>query len=86
MRVSEKNSQDEKYSKKKVDVEKNYSIITWKSLIGKKVRIWYFDGTKIFCNVFTIAGVDNNTIFFSDGSGLSLDKYIRHEVVGNEQQ
>jgi len=71
-------------------MEKDNSIkcIKWNNFLGKKIRIWYYDGSKVVSRDLILTGLDTNTLFFKNDSGvllgISLDKYIRHEVLENE--
>lgn len=68
------------------DVMEEKNHINWTSLIGFKIRIWYFDGQKTISRDVIVSGIDNNTLFVNGGDGISLEKYIRHEVLGGHVQ
>jgi len=60
----------------------------WDALKNKKLRIYFDDGSKIAWKVGVLTGVDDvaRTIFILDeksgqSEGISLDRYVRHEVV-----
>lgn len=52
-----------------------------KQLVGKRVRVYFDDGEKVLFKEGVISAVDSVTIMFTNGNGIAVKRYVRHEVV-----